>query len=112
MQHLTIRNAPGTRPIIHFDGDGGIYAREIHHFELYGFEIVGANQRITKDEADNDRLLKSNYFSGKRKASHLVISSPHLTYLSRVSIHPFFLLPLFNSSNFNESILLQFQHDD
>ena len=77
MQHLTIRNAPGTRPIIQFDGDGGIYAREIHHFELYGFEIVGANQRITKDEADNDRLLKSNYFSGKRKASHLVISSPH-----------------------------------
>ena len=45
LQHITIRNAPGARPIIQFDGDGGIHAREIHHFELFGFEIIGKQQR-------------------------------------------------------------------
>ena len=62
---ILLTNFPGHSPIIEFDGAGGISMTEMSRVEISGFEIVGPNRDITKEEAMEDRLLHSNYFSGR-----------------------------------------------
>ena len=62
---LIIRNFPGQRPKIKFDGAGGFVSGNQTYLQISGFEIEGPNQSITIDEALADRLNHSNYFSGR-----------------------------------------------
>ena len=64
-RNLILRNYPGHRPKIVFDGSGGISVKNSESIEIRGFEIEGPNQKISYEEALGDRLLHSNYFSGR-----------------------------------------------
>jgi len=56
---------PGHKPSIPFDGSGGISLNRVSRVEIEGFTITGGNYQITKDQAMADRLLHSNFFSGR-----------------------------------------------
>ena len=62
---VSIQNFPGHSPVIEFDGAGGISMSGVARIEISGLEIKGPNQKITKAQAQADRLLHSNYFSGR-----------------------------------------------
>ena len=62
-------------PIIEFDGAGGISMTEMSRVEISGFEIVGPNRDITKEEAMEDRLLHSNYFKRRKCLNYTITES-------------------------------------
>jgi len=63
---LVIRNAPGDKPIIEFDGFGGFHISHATYLEIAGFEIRGPSEKITKAEAEAARIVnRKNYFIGK-----------------------------------------------
>ena len=62
---ILLTNYPGHKPVIKFDGAGGISMNKVSRVEITGFEIVGPNKDITKKEAMADRLLHSKKFSGR-----------------------------------------------
>ena len=62
---VSVQNFPGHSPVIEFDGAGGISMSGVARIEISGLEIKGPNQKITKAQAKADRLLHSNYFSGR-----------------------------------------------
>ena len=66
MTDILLTNYPGHSPVIEFDGAGGISMGDVSRVEISGFEIVGPNRDITKDEALEDRLLHSNRQVGCR----------------------------------------------
>ena len=51
--------------MIEFDGVGAITMNKVKRVEISGFEIIGPNDKITKIQAENDRLLHSKKFSGR-----------------------------------------------
>ena len=59
---ISIKNFPGHNPRIEFDGVGGISMGAVQRIEIQGLEIVGPNSKITKPEAEADRLVHSNYY--------------------------------------------------
>jgi hypothetical protein len=74
---VVIRNYPGEKPKINFDGSGGFIigtaANPVNHVEIAGFEIQGPNQDITYEEAkswrdsyvaNNTQSLK-HYYHGR-----------------------------------------------
>ena len=65
LNNILIKNYPGHNPVIQFDGSGGIIMNEVCRVEIKGFEIIGPNNDITKNEAMADRLLHSKKFSGR-----------------------------------------------
>ena len=65
VHHLTLSNFPGHSPVIKFDGKGGISIKTSSFIEISGFEVIGPNQEIDYDLAFADRLLHSDYFSGR-----------------------------------------------
>ncbi|MFT7622130.1 MAG: parallel beta-helix repeat protein [Myxococcota bacterium] len=56
----------GIRPLLKFDGAGGIeFAGGIHHVLVEGLEIEGPNASITHDQALAHRWSKENYYKGR-----------------------------------------------
>ena len=51
--------------MIEFDGVGAITMNKVKRIEISGFEIIGPNDKITKIQAENDRLIHSKKFSGR-----------------------------------------------
>lgn len=62
---LAIRNYPGHTPKIEFDGSGGFIASVAEYLEISGFEIKGPNAKITKEEAEANRLNDYKYYKGR-----------------------------------------------
>jgi len=62
---IKITNFPGHRPFVQFDGSGGFVASRCSHLEIGGFNIKGPSQGITYEMAMADRLIHSNFFSGR-----------------------------------------------
>ena len=74
---VVIRNYPGEKPKINFDGSGGFIigtaANPVNHVEVAGFEIQGPNQDITYEEAKswrdsyvaNNTQSLNNYYHGR-----------------------------------------------
>lgn len=55
------------RPVIEFDGAGGISMTNVHNIKITGFIIKGPNQHITEDEALADREYRTNHKSAGMK---------------------------------------------
>lgn len=62
---LVITNYANHTPKIEFDGQGGIVVNSVSYMDISGLEIEGPNQNITFSEAMADRLLHSDYYSGR-----------------------------------------------
>lgn len=62
---LVITNYPGHTPKLQFDGEGGIVVNSVSYMDISGLEIEGPNQSITKNEAEANRLLQDNKYSGR-----------------------------------------------
>lgn len=62
---LVIKNYSGHKPKIQFDGSGGFICGTAQFLEISGFEIQGPSKKITKEEAEENRLIQDKYFSGK-----------------------------------------------
>ncbi len=65
--YITIRNYPGHKPRIEFDGAGGFIAgKDINYIKIIGFTIVGPNDKITIQEALDNRTDDSRpkYYNG------------------------------------------------
>ncbi|MCC5790818.1 MAG: right-handed parallel beta-helix repeat-containing protein [Opitutales bacterium] len=78
---IVLKNYPGHRPVIEFDGAGGMIANQLEHVEISGFHIIGPGSRITEEEAMDHRLdlPKPNYYNGRGiaiwgPANHITIS--------------------------------------
>ena len=56
-QHISIQPAdPSTRPLIEFDGSGGIVLSGSSNITIQGLEIRGPSKRITGEEASQNRV--------------------------------------------------------
>lgn len=80
---LVIKNHPGHRPKIQFDGAGGFIGNQQTYLEIAGFEIEGPNQQITQSQALANRLLHDKYFSGRG----IAIWSGHHIYIHDNIVH-------------------------
>lgn len=78
---IVLKNYPGHRPVIEFDGAGGFVANQLRHVQISGFHIIGPGARITEQEAMDRRLdhPKPNYYNGRGiaiwgPADHITVS--------------------------------------
>tara|TARA_E500000178_G_C17033327_1_gene761872 strand:+ start:839 stop:4972 length:4134 start_codon:yes stop_codon:yes gene_type:complete len=94
---ITLRNLPGHKPKIQFDGSFGInFAANTSHFIVEGFEVEGASASIDYTQAMNDRnykievtqdgvncaLYKNTLFSGRGISGY----GPHNNIIVRNNI--------------------------
>ncbi len=94
---ITLRNLPGHKPKIQFDGSFGInFAANTSHFIVEGFEVEGASASIDYTQAINDRnykievtqdgvncaLYKNTLFSGRGISGY----GPHNNIIVRNNI--------------------------
>mmetsp|Transcript_28601 Transcript_28601/g.42298 ORF Transcript_28601/g.42298 Transcript_28601/m.42298 type:complete len:488 (+) Transcript_28601:87-1550(+) len=78
---IKLLNYGEDRPVLQFDGPGAILggskSMPISNIEIGGFEIVGPNERITWQEAMENRLNKRRYYKGRGiaiwKGDHIFI---------------------------------------
>ncbi len=84
---LVITNYPGHSPKIQFDGSGGIIMHRVSYVDISGLEIEGPNQQITKAQAEANRLIQDNYFSGRGIAIWGGTGYPHHINIHHMKVH-------------------------
>ena len=62
--NIILRNYPGHKPIITYDGVSGISIENSNNIEVRGFEIQGPCGQISENVANNNRQNHNNYLSG------------------------------------------------
>lgn len=64
-KYITIRNHPGHKPKLEFDGSGGFIAgADVTWVRIIGLTIQGPNAKINLEKALEYRLEKPNYYNG------------------------------------------------
>lgn len=65
MENIWITAYGNEKPVLKFDGAGGIALSQVQNFKISNITIEGPNYEIERSEAEADRLLHSKKYSGR-----------------------------------------------